>query len=80
MPVRYKAVEVTAPGVVNVVEREQTEPRQSEVRVSVEACGVYYSDAATFATAFPELLFRQSVATKSNSSVRPSTVLKTCAD
>ena len=37
MPVRYKAVEVTAPRVFKVVEREQTERRQSKVRISVEA-------------------------------------------
>src|SRR5580700_3080869 len=43
----YKAVEVSAPGVLRLVERPVTEPGAGQVRLRVEACGVCHSDAAT---------------------------------
>src|SRR5258705_1162558 len=43
----YKAVEVSAPGVLRVVERQVSEPGASQVRIRVEACGVCHSDVAT---------------------------------
>lgn len=42
----YKAVEVSAPGVLRVVERQVAEPGAGQVRIRVEACGVCHSDAA----------------------------------
>src|SRR3981081_985385 len=44
---RYKAVEVSAPGVLRVVERQVPEPRAGQVRIRVEACGICHTDAAT---------------------------------
>jgi propanol-preferring alcohol dehydrogenase len=43
----YKAVEVSAPGVFRVVEREIREPGAGQVRIRVEACGICHTDAAT---------------------------------
>jgi len=43
----YKAVEVSAPGVLRVVERQVTQPGVGQVRIRVEACGICHTDAAT---------------------------------
>jgi len=41
----YKAVEVSAPGSLRVVERTIPEPGPGQVRIRVEACGVCHTDA-----------------------------------
>src|SRR6267378_1194308 len=51
----YKAVEVSAPGVFRVVERQISEPGAGQVRIRVEACGICHSDAATVAGIYPGL-------------------------
>jgi alcohol dehydrogenase, propanol-preferring len=51
----YKAVEVSAPGVLRVVERPVSEPGAGQVRIRVEACGICHTDAATVMGAFPGL-------------------------
>src|SRR5580700_8683067 len=51
----YKAVEVSAPGVLRVVERAITEPGPRQVRIRVEACGICHTDAATVNGAYPGL-------------------------
>src|SRR5580693_8398000 len=51
----YKAVEVSAPGKLQVVERLVTEPGAGQVRIRVEACGVCHSDAATVTGMYPGL-------------------------
>jgi D-arabinose 1-dehydrogenase-like Zn-dependent alcohol dehydrogenase len=51
----YKAVEVSAPGKLQVVERPVTEPGAGQVRIRVEACGVCHSDAATVTGMYPGL-------------------------
>jgi alcohol dehydrogenase, propanol-preferring len=51
----YKAVEVSAPGVLRVVERPVSEPRAGQVRIRVEACGICHTDAATVMGAYPGL-------------------------
>jgi len=51
----YKAVEVSAPGVFRVVERQISEPGAGQVRIRVEACGICHSDAATVAGTYKEL-------------------------
>src|SRR5262247_4028165 len=43
----YRAVQVTKPGRLEVVERELTAPPPGKVRIRVEACGVCHSDAGT---------------------------------
>lgn len=43
----YKAVEVSTPGILRLVERPIKEPGPGQVRIRVEACGVCHSDAAT---------------------------------
>ena len=43
----YRAVEVSEPGVFQVVEKAMTKPGAGQVRIRVEACGVCHSDAAT---------------------------------
>jgi D-arabinose 1-dehydrogenase-like Zn-dependent alcohol dehydrogenase len=51
----YKAVEVSAPGVLRVVERRIPEPGAGQVRIRVEACGICHTDAATIAGVYPGL-------------------------
>jgi propanol-preferring alcohol dehydrogenase len=51
----YKAVEVSAPGVLRVVERPISEPGPGQVRIRVEACGICHTDAATVSGAYPGL-------------------------
>jgi D-arabinose 1-dehydrogenase-like Zn-dependent alcohol dehydrogenase len=51
----YQAVEVSAPGVLRVVERPIREPGAGQVRIRVEACGVCHSDAATVTAMYPGL-------------------------
>ncbi|HWY06266.1 MAG TPA: alcohol dehydrogenase [Candidatus Acidoferrales bacterium] len=51
----YKAVEVSAPGVLRVVERTVSEPGAGQVRIRVEACGICHTDAATVMGIYPGL-------------------------
>jgi D-arabinose 1-dehydrogenase-like Zn-dependent alcohol dehydrogenase len=51
----YKAVEVSAPGALRVVERPISEPGAGQVRIRVEACGICHTDAATVMGAYPGL-------------------------
>ncbi|MCU1263155.1 MAG: zinc-binding dehydrogenase family protein [Bryobacterales bacterium] len=51
----YKAVEVSAPGVLRVVERQVSEPGAGQVRIRVEACGICHTDSATVTGDFPGL-------------------------
>jgi len=55
MTSRYKAVEVSAPGTLRIVEREVTEPGAGQVRIRVEACGICHTDAATVTGVYPGL-------------------------
>jgi alcohol dehydrogenase, propanol-preferring len=48
----YKAIEVSAPGTLRVVQRSVSEPGAGQVRIRVEACGVCHSDAATVTGSF----------------------------
>ena len=51
----YKAVEVSAPGTLRVVERQIPEPGTGQVRIRVEACGICHTDAATIMGIYPGL-------------------------
>src|ERR1700722_16789303 len=51
----YKAVEVSAPGSLRVVERTIPEPGPGQVRIRVEACGICHTDAATVSGTYPGL-------------------------
>src|SRR5690242_18518330 len=51
----YKAVEVSAPGTLRVVERRVSEPGTGQVRIRVEACGICHTDAATVMGIYPGL-------------------------
>jgi propanol-preferring alcohol dehydrogenase len=51
----YKAVEVSAPGILRVVERLVSEPGTGQVRIRVEACGICHTDAATVTGVYPGL-------------------------
>jgi propanol-preferring alcohol dehydrogenase len=51
----YKAVEVSAPGILRVVERPISEPGPGQVRIRVEACGICHTDAATVMGVYPGL-------------------------
>ena len=45
MTTTYRAVQVSKPGRLDVVERELTAPPPGKVRIRVEACGVCHSDS-----------------------------------
>ena len=51
----YRAVEVSTPGVLRVVERPISKPAAGQVRLRVEACGVCHSDLATVQGDYPGL-------------------------
>jgi alcohol dehydrogenase, propanol-preferring len=51
----YKAVQVTKPGTLELVERPIAEPGAGQVRIRVEACGICHTDAATVTGAYPGL-------------------------
>src|SRR6478736_3275196 len=51
----YKAVEVYDPGKLRVVERPVAEPGAGQVRIRVEACGIFHTDAATVMGIYPGL-------------------------
>jgi propanol-preferring alcohol dehydrogenase len=55
MKATYKAVEVSAPGVLRAVERQISEPGAGQVRIRVEACGICHTDAATVTGTYPGL-------------------------
>src|SRR5260370_29292134 len=55
MQTTYKAVEVSAPGVLRVVERPISEPGPGQVRIRVEGCGICHTDAATVDSAYSGL-------------------------
>jgi alcohol dehydrogenase, propanol-preferring len=51
----YKAVEVSVPGALRVVERPVSLPGAGQVRIRVEACGICHTDAATVTGIYPGL-------------------------
>ena len=51
----YKAVEVTAPGSLRIVERPIPQPGTGQVLIRVEACGVCHTDSYTVEGQFPGL-------------------------
>jgi propanol-preferring alcohol dehydrogenase len=57
MDTTYRAVEITRPGVFNLVRKARSEPAADQVRIQVEACGVCHSDAATFDGLFPGIVY-----------------------
>ena len=52
----YRAVEVSAPGQLRVVERQVPEPGAGQVRIRVEACGICHTDAYTVTGFYPGLI------------------------
>lgn len=53
----YAAVQVTAPGKLELVERRIPDPGPGQARIRVEACGVCHTDAATIEGTFPGIAF-----------------------
>ena len=53
----YKAVEVAAPGNLRIVERPIPQPREEQVLIRVEACGICGTDTLTVEGQFPGLRF-----------------------
>jgi len=60
----YKAVEVSAPNILKLVERPIPEPAPGQVRIRVEACGICHTDAATVTGTYPGLKLPRVPATK----------------
>jgi alcohol dehydrogenase, propanol-preferring len=57
MTTTYRAIEVTRPGNLNLVQRPIPQPGPGQVRLRVEACGVCHSDAATVEGGFPGISY-----------------------
>src|SRR3984893_14298968 len=55
MTATYQAMEVTAPGVLRVVERPVSGPGAGQVRIRVGACGICHTYAATITGVYPGL-------------------------
>ncbi|MBB4188431.1 alcohol dehydrogenase [Sinorhizobium terangae] len=55
MKTTYRAMQVTTPGTLELVEREAPEPERCEVLIAVEACGVCGADASDIDKADPTL-------------------------
>ena len=55
MKATYKAIEVSAPGDLRVVDRQIVEPGPGQVRIRVEACGICHTDAYTVTGTYPGL-------------------------
>jgi D-arabinose 1-dehydrogenase-like Zn-dependent alcohol dehydrogenase len=53
----YRAAQVTAPGRLEIVERELVPPPPGTVRIRVDACGVCHSDSHTIEGHFPGMQF-----------------------
>src|SRR5258707_2970826 len=51
----YKALEVSAPGNLRLVERSVPEPGKGQVLIRVEACGICHTDQATVTSTYPGL-------------------------
>jgi D-arabinose 1-dehydrogenase-like Zn-dependent alcohol dehydrogenase len=51
----YKAVQVTKPGTLELVEKSIVEPASGQVRIRVEACGICHTDATTVTGTYPGL-------------------------
>lgn len=58
MNTRYKAMEVSAPGTLTLVERETPTPQAGEVLIAVEACGICGADLDDIERANPKRLPR----------------------
>jgi D-arabinose 1-dehydrogenase-like Zn-dependent alcohol dehydrogenase len=53
----YRAVQVSQPGKLEIVERVLTAPPSGKVRIRVEACGVCHSDSLTVEGHYPGITF-----------------------
>ena len=53
----YRAVQVTTPGRLEVVQRDLRAPQPGKVRIRVEACGVCHSDALAVDGLSPDIRF-----------------------
>ncbi|TXL82359.1 zinc-binding dehydrogenase [Vineibacter terrae] len=51
----YRAMQVTTPGILDLVERDVREPGRGEVLIAVEACGICGADAGDIEGADPSL-------------------------
>jgi D-arabinose 1-dehydrogenase-like Zn-dependent alcohol dehydrogenase len=57
MGASYRAVEISAPGIFQLVERPVVSPSAGQVRIRVEACGVCHSDAGTVEAQLPGVVY-----------------------
>jgi D-arabinose 1-dehydrogenase-like Zn-dependent alcohol dehydrogenase len=57
MPTTYRAVQVTQPGKIELVDRPLQNPPAGHVRIRVDSCGICHSDCLTVDGAFPGLSF-----------------------
>jgi len=55
MKTNHRAMQITTPGTLELVERETPQPGPGEVLIEVEACGICGADAADIEGADPSL-------------------------
>ncbi len=55
MKTKYRAMQITTPGTLELVERETPQPGPGEVLIEVEACKICGADAADIEGADPSL-------------------------
>jgi D-arabinose 1-dehydrogenase-like Zn-dependent alcohol dehydrogenase len=53
MTTTYRAIQVTKPGKLDIVERELLPPGPGKVRIRVDACGICHSDSLTIENQWP---------------------------
>src|SRR5438128_9403829 len=57
MSAKYRAIEVSKPGVFTEVNRPLQDPGPNQVRIRVEACGVCHTDSLLVDGALPNLAY-----------------------
>jgi D-arabinose 1-dehydrogenase-like Zn-dependent alcohol dehydrogenase len=57
MTTSYRAIQVTKPGKLELVERELVQPRPGELRIRVDACGICHSDSLTVENLWPGISY-----------------------
>jgi D-arabinose 1-dehydrogenase-like Zn-dependent alcohol dehydrogenase len=57
MTTTYRAIQVTKPGKLEIVERELLSPGPGKVRIRIDACGICHSDSLTVENQWPGIAF-----------------------
>ena len=78
MATAYRAVEVSAPGQLTLVERALVEPGPGQVRIQVEAAGVCHTDSVTVEGTWPGITLPRVVVTENSVRAGNAKILSAC--